>query len=107
MTNLNPVTVKCIKCEKDIVCDGTMNGEIIGPDRAGYVTVEFGWASQLDHYPLQTIPEEKIDTEAEKELSKCDVVKGFLCDDCFVNNHKLFQLYKVVQGHKEYTRVGE
>lgn len=105
--SLDPVIMKCIKCEKDIQCDGVMNGEIIGPDKAGYVTVEFGWASQLDHYPLQCISEDKLETEAEKALIKCDVIKGFLCDDCFVRNHKLFQLYKVTRKEKEYTRIGE
>jgi len=107
------VTVKCIKCEKDIQCEILgENKEISCPDGAGYIDLYFGWASTLDHPILRpelrggTEPSHASD-EAEIKLSKCDVVKGFFCDECFRKSHHLFQGYttEIVGATKKFNQV--
>jgi hypothetical protein len=83
--------MQCLICEKNIklIYSNYPNN----PDNGGEITVSFGYGSKHDQLPFI---ERSLDAPLRIDnLLSCDLIKAWICDDCFEKKQHLFNGFQI------------
>jgi hypothetical protein len=90
--------MKCVFCEREL--EPVFEDNQFQAFGGGDLKVSFGFGSRHDH--LGQRPDSEVPLE---RLLACDVIVGFICDDCFEKKHELFEGYNAVHQRPEWKKI--